>query len=142
MKAMKQTRWGIVLSLGLAFAAGAAAGMFIDRVFFFPRGHPAPARRRTSGRRTSASPGAKARMEEIFKKNDGRGSTPCGPISISIWEDPGEIRKEVIPSDPGTKSQAKRHDGKIPQVAEQEFRFPAVRPGPAPGRRLLEGEQR
>jgi len=96
MKAMKQTRVGIVLSLLLAFAAGAAAGIFADRFLLTPRGHHRPGPSPEQWQKDlGLSEGQKARIHEIFKKNDGRVNELRSDFFKHVEEIRSEIRKEI-----------------------------------------------
>jgi len=96
---MKQTRLGIVLSLVLAFAAGAAAGVFADKFLFDGR-----ARRQESERAPSPQQWAKAlglseeqktRIHEIFKNNDGRVDALRSDFYTHVDAIRSEIKKEI-----------------------------------------------
>lgn len=96
MKAMKQTRLGVVLSLLLAFAAGAAAGIFADRFLFSPRGHHRPGPSPDQWEKDlGLSEGQKARIHEIFKNNDGRVNELRSDFFKHVGEIRSEIRKEI-----------------------------------------------
>lgn len=96
MKAMKQTRRGVVLSLLLAFAAGAAAGIFTDRFLLSPRGHHRPGPSPDQWEKDlGLSEGQKARIHEIFKNNDGRVNELRSDFFKHVGEIRSEIRKEI-----------------------------------------------
>ena len=92
MKTMKQTRVRIVLSLLLAFAAGAAAGIFADRLLITPRGHhrPGPSPERWE-KELGLSEGQKTRIHDIFKNNDSR----IDELRSDFYKHVGEIRSEI-----------------------------------------------
>ncbi|MCX6566802.1 MAG: hypothetical protein NTW38_10370 [Candidatus Aminicenantes bacterium] len=93
---MKQTRLGIVLSLLLAFAAGAAAGIFADRFLLTSRGHhrPGPSPEKWE-KALGLSEGQKTQIHEIFKKNDSRVNELRSDFFKHVAEIRSEIRKEI-----------------------------------------------
>jgi Spy/CpxP family protein refolding chaperone len=96
MKTMKQTRLGIILSLLLAFAAGAAAGIFADRFLLNSRGHhrPGPSPEKWE-KDLGLTEDQKARIHEIFKKNDDRVDELRSDFFKHVGEIRFEIRKEI-----------------------------------------------
>lgn len=92
---MKQTRWRIVLSLVLAFAAGAAAGVFAVKVVWPPSGHHRSAYRGPSPQEWEKALGLSAeqvaKIHEIFKNNDSRIDT----LRSDFFEHVKEIRSEI-----------------------------------------------
>jgi len=96
MNAMKKTSWGVLLSLVLAFAAGAAAGIFADRFLLSPRGHrhdgPSPGQWEKD---LGLTEGQKARIHAIFEKNDGRVDGLRADFYKHVEEIRSEIRKEI-----------------------------------------------
>lgn len=92
---MKQSRLGIVLSLLLAFAAGAAAGIFAERLLFTPRWHRGQGERGPSPEKwekeLAITEDQKARIHEIFKNNDIR----VNELRSDFWKKVGEIQAEI-----------------------------------------------
>lgn len=96
MKAMKQTRLRILLSLVLAFAAGAAAGIFADRFLLDHRGHhrPGPSPEQWA-RDLGLTEDQQTRIHEIFKKNDGRVDELRSDFYKHVEEIRSGIRTEI-----------------------------------------------
>ncbi|MHB8055056.1 MAG: Spy/CpxP family protein refolding chaperone [Candidatus Aminicenantales bacterium] len=96
---MKQTRFGIILSLTLACAAGAAAGVFAEKFLFANRAHHRYSDRAPSPQQWEKDLGLseeqKTRIHEIFKNNDGRIDTLRSDFFKHVEEIRSEIKKEI-----------------------------------------------
>jgi Spy/CpxP family protein refolding chaperone len=101
MKTMMKSRLWIVVSLVLVFAAGAAAGIFAERNWFPHRPSMRPSGRGPAqgsapthdrwSKELGLTEDQKARMQEIFKKNDGR----MNVLQADFFKQLGEIRAEM-----------------------------------------------
>jgi Spy/CpxP family protein refolding chaperone len=96
---MKQTRWGIILSLVLAFAAGATAGIFAQKFLFAPHGYHKYSHRAPSPEEWEKALGLsedqKKQIHDIFKNNDGRIDTLRSDFYEHVKEIRSEINKEI-----------------------------------------------
>lgn len=140
---MKQTRWRIILSLALAFAAGTAAGVFAVRVVWPLQNHHRSSYRGPSPQEWEKALGLseeqKTKIHDIFKNNDSRIDSLRSDFFAHVREIRAEIKKEI---DAVLTPEQKATNDALMEKARGTKKKNAERSSPEPGSGARDGSSK